>query len=103
MTGSVIGWVLPGPLRALWRVEVLEREVVLLGRFRKVRQALELRHLSSSDRLIVMRYVSSPWRRSSVSSGEEVVRVNHDFEGSGAGGAVPTWDVKRLWRVMKSE
>ena len=82
---------------------MLEREVVVLGRLRKVRHALVLRHLSSSDPWIVVRYVSRPLRRSSVSSGEEVVRVNHDFEGSGAGGAVPTWDVKRLWRVVKSE
>ena len=38
-----------------------------------------------------------------MSSGEEVVRVNHDLEGSGAGGATPAWDVRRLWRVLKSE
>ena len=81
---------------------MLEREVVLLGKFRKVRHALVLRHLSLSDLLMVVRYVSSPLRRSSVNSGEEVVRVNHDFEGSETGGAVPTWDVKRLWRVVKS-
>lgn len=68
---------------------MLEREVVLLGRLRNVRHALVFRHLSSSESLIVVRYISSPLRRSSVSSGEDVVRVNHDFEGSGADGAAP--------------
>ena len=82
---------------------MLEREVVLLGRLRKVRHALVFRHLSSSDSLIVLRYVSSPLRRSSVSWGDKVVRLNHDLEGSGAGGAEPAWDVRRLWRVVKSE
>ena len=75
---------------------MLDREMVVLGRFRKVRHALVFRHLSSSDSLTVVRYISRPLRRSSVSSGEEVVRVNHDFEGSGAGGAAPAWDVRRL-------
>ena len=99
-----MGWLPPGPWSALWSVdEVLEREMVLLGRFRKVRQALVFRHLSSSDSFMVVRYVSRPLRRSSVNSGEEVVRVNHDFEGSGAGGAAPIWDVRRAWRVVKSE
>ena len=82
---------------------MFDRERVLLGRFKKVRQALVFRHLSSSDSLIALRYASSPLRRSSASSGEETVRVNHDFEGSGAGGAAPAWDVRRLWRVVKSE
>lgn len=82
---------------------MLEREVVLLGRLRKVRHALVFRHLSSSDSFIVLRYVSSPLRRSSVSWGDEVVRLNHDLEGSGAGEAAPAWDVRRLWRVVKSE
>ena len=98
-----MGWLPPGPFRALWSVDVLEREEVLLGRLRNIRHALVFRHLSSSDSFIVVRYISSPWRRSSVSSGEEVVRVNHDFEGSGAGGAAPPWDVRPLWRVVKSE
>ncbi len=82
---------------------MFEREMVLLGRLRKVRHALVFRHLSSSDSFIFLRYVSSPLRRSSVSSGEEVVRVNHDFEGRGAVGGAPAWDVRRLWRVVKSE
>lgn len=82
---------------------MLEREVVLLGKLRKVRHALVFRHLSSSDSFIVVRYISSPLRRSFVSSGEDVVRVNHDFEGSGAGGVAPAWDVKTLWRFVKSE
>lgn len=82
---------------------MFERDMVLLGRLRKVRHALLFRHLSSSDLFIVVRYSSSPLRRSSVSSGEEVVRVNHDFEGSGAGGGAPAWDVRRLWRFVKSE
>ena len=82
---------------------MFDREMVLLGRLRNVRHALVFRHLSSSDLLIVVRYISSPLRRSSVSSGEEVVRVNHDFEGSGAGGEAPAWDVRRPWRVVKSE
>lgn len=77
--------------------------MVLLGRLRKVRHALVVRHLSSSDLFIVVRYISSPLRRSSVNSGEEVVRVNHDFEGSGAGGGALAWDVRRLWRAVKSE
>ena len=81
---------------------MLEREVLLLGRLRKVRHALVFRHLSSSDSFIVLRYISSPLRRSSVSWGEEVVRVNHDFDGSGAGGAAPAWDVRTFWRVVKS-
>ena len=75
---------------------MLEREMVLLGRLRKVRHALVFRHLSSPDSLIVLRYISSPLRRSSVSSGEDVVRVNHDLEGSGAGGMAPASDARIL-------
>ena len=75
---------------------MLERETVLLGRLRKVRHALVFRHLSSPDSFIVLRYISSPLRRSSVSSGEDVVRVNHDLEGSGTGGMVPASDVRIL-------
>ena len=82
---------------------MFDREMVLLGRLRNVRHALVFRHLSLSDSFIDLRYVSSPLRRSSVSSGDEVVRVNHDFEGSGAGGTAPAGGVRRLWRVMKSE
>ena len=68
---------------------MFEREMVVRGRLRKVRHALVFRHRSSSDSFMVLRYVWSPLRRSSVSSGEVVVRVNHDLEGSGAGGATP--------------
>ena len=31
------------------------------------------------------------------------MRVNHDLEGSEAGGAAPAWDVNALWRAVKSE
>ena len=81
---------------------MLDREMVLLGRFRKVRHALVFRHLSSPDSFMVVRYFSRLLRRSSVSSGEVVVLVNHDFEGRVAGGTAPTWEVRRLWRMVKS-
>lgn len=81
---------------------MFEREI-LLGRLRKVRQALVFRHLSSSDSFMLVRYISSPLRRSSVSSGEDVVRKNHDFDGRGAGGTAPVWDVRTLLSVVKSE
>lgn len=90
MTGSVIGRAPPGPVNVLCRPDVkLERELMLLGKLRKVLQALVFRHRSSSASLMMLRYVSSPLRRSSVNSGEEVVRVNHDLEGSWAGGRAP--------------
>jgi hypothetical protein len=38
-----------------------------------------------------------------VSSGEEVVDLNQDFEGKGAGGGEETRDVREEWRVTKSE
>ncbi len=80
----------PGPVNVLCSPDVkLDRELVLLGKLRKVLQALVLRHRSSSVSLMTLRYASRPLRRSSVSSGEEVVRVNHDFEGSWAGGLAP--------------
>lgn len=82
---------------------MFEREVVLLGRLRKVRHALVFRHRSSSDSLMVLRYVSSPLRRSSASSGEDTVRVNHDLEGSETVRAAPAWEVSALWRAVKSE
>ena len=85
-----MGCALPGPLTALCKADiVLDREVTLLGRLRNVLQALVFRHRSSSVPLIVRRYASRPLRRSSVSSGEEVVRVNHDFDGNKAGGGEP--------------
>ena len=86
------------------RFEVkFDRELVLLGRLRKVLHALVLRHRSSSISFIVLRYVSSPLRRSSVSSGEEIVRVNHDFDGREAGGVAPDWKVRLLCKEVKSE
>lgn len=78
------------PLIVLCRPDVkVDREIVLLGRLRNVLQALVLRHRSSSVSLIVWRYVSRPFRRSSVSAGEDIVRENHDFAGSCAGGLAP--------------
>jgi hypothetical protein len=38
-----------------------------------------------------------------VSSGEEAVDLNQDFEGRGAGGGEETTDVREMWRVAKSE
>ena len=78
-------------------------EAVVLGRLRKVRHALVLRHRGSLVSLMVRRYVSKPFRRSSVNCGEDVVRVNQDLRGSEAGGAASAWDVRLSWRVRKSE
>ena len=95
----------PGPLMVECNVDAREDlELLLLGRLRNVRHALVLRHLSSSLSLIAVRYASNPLRRASVSSGEEVVRVNQDFGGRGPWRAVPpAWEVRELWRVVKSE
>ncbi len=78
-------------------------EAVLLGRLRKVRHALVFRHRGSLVSLIVRRYASRPFLRSSVSCGLDVVRVNHDFRGSEAGGAASACDVRFSCRVRKSE
>jgi len=76
---------------------------VLLGRLRKARQALVLRHRGSLASLMVRRYASKPFLRSSVSCGFDVVRENHDFRGSEAGGVAPLCEVRLSWRVVKSE
>lgn len=79
-----MGCALAAPLVARF-----DRELALLGRLRNVLQALVFRHRSSSALFMVLRYASSPFRRSSVSSGEEVVRLNHDFGGGEVGGVAP--------------
>jgi len=90
MTGSVIGCAPPAPFIVFCRFDVkLDLELVVLGRLRNDLQALVFRHRLSSVSFIVLRYASRPLRRSSMSSGEEVVRVNHDFDGSEAGGVAP--------------
>jgi hypothetical protein len=49
------------------------------------------------------RYFSKPTRRVSVSSGEDAVDLNQDFEGRGAGGGSDMSEVRELWRERKSE
>jgi hypothetical protein len=73
------------------------------GRFKKARHTLVVRHLESSISLIVLRYVSSACRRSSVSCGFDTVFANHDFPGNEQGGGEPTWSVSPLCRTRKSE
>lgn len=86
--GSDIGASFDEPVRMLCNVLAFEFcEVKVEGRLRKVRHIELFRHRLSSDVFMDCRYVSKPLRRSSVSSGEDTVLVNHDFEGKGAGGA----------------
>ena len=100
----MIGCAPPAPLRTFCRPEVKEdRELVWLGRLRNVLQALVFLHRSSSELFMVLRYASRPLRRCSVSSGDDVVRVNHDFPGSETGGAVPASAARLLWRLANSE
>lgn len=42
-------------------------------------------------------------RRDSARAGEEVVLVKYDLGGRDTGGTVPAWEVRVLWRVVKSE
>ena len=49
------------------------------------------------------RYFSRPIRRASVSSGDDAVDLNHDFDGRGAGGGWEMRDVRLVCRVTKSE
>lgn len=60
---------------------------MLLGRFKNARQALVWRNWLSGDSAMARRYASRSLRRDSVSAGEDDVDVNHDFDGSGDGGA----------------
>jgi hypothetical protein len=61
--------------------------LVPLGKFRKLRQAALLRHLASSDSMMLFKYVSNPFRLSSVRFALFTVRQIHDLAGSVAEGA----------------
>jgi hypothetical protein len=76
---------------------------VELGRFRKARHAGVVRQRLSGDELMAQRYDSRPCLRCSVRAGEEVVRVNQDFWGSGQGGGEPVRVLRVWWRETKSE
>jgi hypothetical protein len=104
-TGSVIGAPAPaGPDIVECR---LFADVLLLlkeeGRLRKALHTDVFRHRESEVVLIVCKYVSSPCRRDSVSSGLLTVRVNQDFEGREMGGLAPVTEVSEVCRVVKSE
>ena len=104
--GSVIG-ALPPPdsVKEVCNPAALEELLlmVVLGRLRKARHALQFRHRGSSDVFIACKYSSSPFLRSSVNVGFDVVFENQDFWGRRAGGATPTWEVISSWRALKSE
>lgn len=81
----------PGPVRAVCRLDARDEALFTLGgRFRNVRQTLELRHRGSSASLIAERYSSRPLRRSSRKDGLLVVFLSHDLAGSGIGGGTVT-------------
>jgi hypothetical protein len=61
--------------------------LVPLGKFRKFLQATLLRHLASSDSMILFRYASSALRLSSVRFALFTVRQIHDLAGNVAEGA----------------
>jgi hypothetical protein len=61
--------------------------LVPLGRFKKFLQAALLRHLASSDSIMLLRYASNPLRLSSVKFALFTVRQIQDFAGNVADGA----------------
>lgn len=78
------------------------RVLVPLGRFRKARQALLLRHLGSLSSRMAFTYFSSACRRSSVRDSLLTVFHIQLFAGSGAGGGEPVWDCSSACRLVKS-
>jgi hypothetical protein len=97
-----------GSVMAAWRrvdvfVDPLLLEATAVGRFRNARHAGEVRQRPSSDSLIARRYCSKPQRRSSRKRSFETVLENHVFGGRGAGGGAFVWEMRLLWKVVKSE
>jgi hypothetical protein len=75
----------------------------VLGRFRNDRHADVSLHRRSGFSAMARRYASRPFRRSSVSSGEEAVDLNQDFAGKGAGGGEEIMEERDWWSDTKSE
>jgi hypothetical protein len=74
-----------------------------LGRLRNARHTDVSRQRRSGFSAMARRYFSRPARRDSVSSGEEAVDLNQDFEGRGEGGGSEIREVREEWRDTKSE